>query len=118
MHIAAARPEALSIADVDPAALRRERDVLTAQAKASGKPDTIIEKMVEGRIRKYYEEVVLLEQLFVIDGETKVAKVVEAAAKQAGAAIEVAAFARFELGEGLDKKQEDFAAEVAATLKG
>jgi elongation factor Ts len=116
MHVAAANPQFLTIADVDKASLDRERDVLREQAKASGKPDAIIDKMVEGRLRKYYEEVVLLEQLFVIDGETRIAKVVEAAAKEAGAPIAIAAFARFALGEGIEKEQADFAAEVAAQL--
>jgi elongation factor Ts len=116
MHVAAANPQFLTIADVDKASLDRERDVLREQAKASGKPDAIIDKMVEGRLRKYYEEVVLLEQLFVIDGETRIAKVVEAAAKEAGAPIAIAAFARFGLGEGIEKEQADFAAEVAAQL--
>jgi len=116
MHVAAASPQFLTIADVDAASLDRERDILREQAKASGKPDAIIDKMVEGRLRKYYEEVVLLEQIFVIDGETRIAKVVEAAAKEAGAAIKIAAFARFALGEGIEKEQADFAAEVAAPL--
>ena len=116
MHVAAASPQFLTIADVDAASLDRERDILREQAKASGKPDAIIDKMVEGRLRKYYEEVVLLEQIFVIDGETRIAKVVEAAAKEAGAAIKIAAFARFALGEGIEKEQADFAAEVAAQL--
>jgi elongation factor Ts len=116
MHVAAANPQFLTIADVDAASLERERDVLREQAKASGKPDAIIDKMVEGRLRKYYEEVVLLEQIFVIDGETRIAKVVEAAAKEAGAPIKIVAFARFALGEGIEKEQADFAAEVAAQL--
>jgi elongation factor Ts len=116
MHVAAANPQFLAIADVDAASLDRERDVLREQAKASGKPDAIIDKMVEGRLRKYYEEVVLLEQVFVVDGETRIAKVVEAAAKEAGAPIKIAAFARFALGEGIEKEQADFAAEVAAQL--
>ncbi len=116
MHVAAANPQFLAIADVDAASLDRERDILREQAKASGKPDAIIDKMVEGRLRKYYEEVVLLEQIFVVDGETRVAKVVEAAAKEAGAPIKIAAFARFALGEGIDKGSSDFAAEVAAQL--
>src|SRR5258707_751721 len=89
---------------------------LREQAKASGKPDAIIDKMVEGRLRKYYEEVVLLEQIFVVDGETRIAKVVDAAAKEAGAPIKIATFARFALGEGIEKEQADFAAEVAAQL--
>ncbi len=116
MHVAAANPLFLDIASVDTASLDRERDVLREQAKASGKPDNIIEKMVEGRIRKYYEEVVLLEQISVIDQETKIAKVVEAAGKAAGAPIRLAGFVRFALGEGIEKEQSDFAAEVAAQL--
>jgi elongation factor Ts len=116
MHVAAANPQFLAVADVDAASLDRERDVLREQAKASGKPDAIIDKMVEGRLRKYYEEVVLLEQIFVVDGETRIVKVVEAAAKEAGAPIRIAAFARFALGEGIDKGPSDFAADVAAQL--
>lgn len=116
MHVAAARPDALSIDDVDPAALDRERTVLSEQARASGKPEAIIEKMVEGRLRKYYEEVVLLEQLYVVDGERKVKAVVADAAKEAGVPVEIAAFARFTLGEGIDKEETDLAAEVAAAL--
>jgi elongation factor Ts len=116
MHVAAANPQFLTIADVDSASLDRERDILREQAKASGKPDAIIDKMVEGRLRKYYEEVVLLEQIFVVDGETRIAKVVEAAAKEAGGPIKITAFARFALGEGIEKEQSDFAAEVAAQL--
>ncbi|HZH27067.1 MAG TPA: translation elongation factor Ts [Azospirillaceae bacterium] len=114
MHIAAARPEALNVSDVDPAKLERERNVLIEQARTSGKPENIIEKMVEGRIRKYYEEVVLLEQTYVVDGETKVAQVVERAAKEIGAPVKIAAFARFQLGEGIEREQSDFAAEVAS----
>jgi len=114
MHVAAARPDALTIDEVDSAALDRERAVLTEQAAASGKPADIIAKMVEGRVRKYYEEVVLLEQTYVVDGETKVKKVVEAAAKQLGAPVAVTGFVRFALGEGIEKEQTDFAAEVAA----
>ena len=109
MHVAASRPEALDIDAVDPAALERERAVLTEQARASGKPDNIIEKMVEGRIRKYYEEVVLLEQVWVHDGESRVRAVV----KKAG--VTLTGFARFQLGEGIEKPKDDFAAEVAAT---
>ncbi len=108
MHVAATRPEALDTTAVDPAALERERAVLTEQARASGKPDAIIEKMVDGRIRKYYEEVVLLEQVWVHDGESRVKAVV----KKAGA--ELVGFARFQLGEGIEKQTGDFAAEVAA----
>ncbi len=115
MHVAAANPQAVSRDDLDPGALEREREVLSEQARASGKPEEIIGKMVEGRLRKFYEEVCLLEQIFVIDGESKVRAVIDAAAKEAGAPIEVTGFVRFALGEGVEKKQEDFAAEVAAT---
>jgi len=108
MHVAATRPDALDVDAVDPAALEREKAVLLEQARASGKPEAVIEKMVEGRIRKYYEEVVLLEQVWVHDGESRV----RAVAKKAGVAI--SGFARFTLGEGIEKQTGDFAAEVAA----
>jgi len=114
MHVAAAKPESVSTADLDPALIERERSVLAEQARESGKAEEIIGKMVEGRLRKYYEEVVLAEQVFVIDGETRVAKVLEQAGKDAGAPVKVAAFHRFALGEGIEKKESDFAAEVAA----
>jgi len=117
MHVAAANPQSLSIASIDPATLERERGVLTEQARASGRPEEIIAKMVEGRLRKFYEDTVLLEQVFVIDGETRVSKVVEAAAKEAGKPIKVTGFVRMLLGEGIDKPTTDLAAEVAATLK-
>ena len=109
MHVAATRPEALDTDSVSPEALARERAVLIEQARASGKPENILEKMVEGRIRKYYEEVVLLEQVWVHDGESRVRAVV----KKAGATL--VGFERFALGEGIEKPKEDFAAEVAAT---
>ena len=114
MHIAAARPRALAVEDLDPAVVERERNVLSEQARESGKPEEIIEKMVEGRLRKYFEEVVLLEQVFVVDGETKLAQVVENAAADIGATVKISGFARFALGEGIEKKSSDFAAEVAA----
>jgi elongation factor Ts len=98
MHVAAARPEAVDIAEVDPAALEREKSVLAEQARASGKPEAIIETMVEGRIRKYYEEVVLLEQVWVHDGESRVRAVL----KKAG--VTLCGFARFQLGEGIDRQ--------------
>src|SRR3546814_10325623 len=82
------------------------------------KPEDIIAKRVEGRLRKFYEEVVLLEQIYVIDGETKVSKVLEAAAKDAGAPVTIAGFARIQLGEGVEREEQDFAAEVAASLGG
>ena len=109
MHIAAARPDAIDTDAVDPAALAREKAILADQARTSGKPEAIIEKMVEGRVRKYYEEVVLLEQVWVHDGESRV----KAVLKKAGATV--ADFARFALGEGIEKQASDFAAEVAAT---
>ena len=108
MHVAATRPEALDVNAVDPSALERERAVLTEQARASGKPDAVIAKMIEGRIRKYYEEVVLLEQVWVHDGESRVRAVVQKAG------LTLAGFARFHLGEGIQKETSDFAAEVAA----
>ena len=113
MHIAAARPEALSVQDVDTKSLERERNVLADQARASGKPEEIIAKMVEGRIRKYYEEVVLLEQIYVVDGESRIAQVVEKAGKEFGAPVKLTGFVRYQLGEGIEKPKEDFAAEVA-----
>lgn len=113
MHIAATNPLATRREDLDQDLVERERNVLIAEAKESGRPDNIIEKMVEGRIRKFYQEVVLLEQTFVIDGETPVGKAVEKAAKDAGAPIEVTGFVRYQLGEGIEKKADDFAAEVA-----
>jgi elongation factor Ts len=110
MHIAASSPEAIDTDGVDPAALEREKAVLTEQARASGRPDNIIEKMVEGRIRKFYEDVVLLEQVWVHDGESRVKAVL------AKAGVKLAGFARFKLGEGIDKPEgPDFATEVAAT---
>jgi elongation factor Ts len=114
MHVAAAAPLYLDIASVPAAALDRERNVLAEQARASGKDEGIVARMVEGRLRKFYEEVVLLEQIFVVDQETRIAKVVENAARAAGAPIAVTGFARYALGEGIEKNRSDFAAEVAA----
>lgn len=108
MHVAATRPDAVSIADVDPSVLEREKTILADQARASGKPEAIIEKMVEGRVKKYYEDVVLLEQTWVHDGESKVKKVLH------NAGAELTRFVRFTLGEGIEKETSDFAAEVAA----
>ena len=113
MHVAAAQPEFLDVSSVDANALNREREVLADQARASGKPEEIVDKMVEGRLRKYYEEVVLLEQTYVIDGETKVGKFVEGAAGDVGAPVAIAGFVRFTLGEGVERKEDDFAEEVA-----
>ena len=116
MHVAAARPEAVTVGDLDPALVARERNVLTEQAKASGKPDNVVEKMVEGRLKKFYQDAVLLEQIFVVDGESKVFAVVEAQAAEVGGPIKVAGFERYVLGEGIKKNEGDFAAEVAAQL--
>lgn len=119
MHVAAASPLYLDIASVPQAALDRERDVLREQARATGKPDSVVDRMVEGRLRKFYEDFVLLEQIFVKDEEkkTKISKVVEQASKAAGSPIRIASFARFALGEGIERPPADFAAEVAAQLK-
>ena len=116
MHIAATAPASLSIDDLDKDLVQRERDVLIEQAKASGKPQEIAEKIVEGRMKKYYKEVVLLEQVSVIDGETQISNVVAKAGKDAGAEIALTGFVRFNLGEGIEKEETDFAAEVAAQL--
>ena len=116
MHVAAASPQAVTVAGVDASAVERERSVLAEQARASGKAEEIIAKMVEGRLRKYYEEVVLLEQTYVIDGESKVKAAVAAVAKEIGAPVEIKAFQRMALGEGIEREQKDFAAEVAAQL--
>lgn len=105
MHVAAARPLSGTVAELDPAVVEREKSVLADQARASGKAEEIIGKMVEGRLRKFYEETVLLEQIFVVDGETRVSKVIENAAKAIGAPIEFAGFARLELGEGVERTE-------------
>ena len=116
MHIAATAPIALNIAGVAPEAVEHEKSIFAEQAKASGKPANIIEKMVEGRIRKFYEEVVLEEQAFIMDPDKKIKDIVADAAKECGADIKLADFVFFKLGDGLQKKEEDFAAEVAAQL--
>lgn len=116
MHIAAANPQSTTIEGLDPALLERERGVVSEQAKNSGKPEQFIAKIVEGRIRKFYEEAVLLEQVYVIDGTSRVKEVVENAAKEIGAPIEIKGFVKFVLGEGIEKQAVDFAAEVAAQL--
>jgi elongation factor Ts len=117
MHVAATNPQSLTVAELDQAAIERERAVLAEKASQSGKAADIIAKMVEGGLRKFHQEVVLLEQAFVMDGKTKVSKVVDEAAKLVGAPVRIAGFLRFALGEGIEKKSEDFAAEVAAQLK-
>ncbi len=116
MHVAAARPMALAIGDLDPAAVARERAIVVEQVAASGKPPQVVEKMVEGRMRKFNEDVVLLEQIYVVDGKSRVATVLEQAATQLGAPVKITGFRRFALGEGIERKQSDFASEVAAQL--
>jgi elongation factor Ts len=115
MHIANTNPLSVSPDDIDPAIVAKEREIFTEQAKETGKPAEVIEKMVEGRVRKFYEEQTLLAQTFVIDGESKVKDVVAKAEKEAGAPIKVTKFVRYSLGEGIEKAETDFAAEVAAT---
>ena len=112
MHIAAANPQSLGSDDLDPAVVEREKNVLTEQARESGKPEQVIEKMIVGRMKKFLAEVTLLGQAFVINPDLSV----EAAAKEAG--VEILAFLRFEVGEGIEKKSEDFAAEVAKAAQG
>jgi elongation factor Ts len=114
MHVAAAHPLALTADHLDSALVERERAVAMEKARESGKPQNIIEKMVEGGLAKFRKENALLSQLFVMDNKTPVAEVVASAAKDAGTGIELIGFVRFQLGEGIEKKQEDFAAEVAA----
>jgi len=114
MHVAAASPLALDEAGLDPALIERERAIAREKAAGSGKPADIIEKMIEGGVRKFAQESALITQLFVIDGKTKVGDVVAAAAKAAGTAITLKGFVRMQLGEGIEKQQSDFAAEVAA----
>jgi elongation factor Ts len=114
MHVAAANPQSLTIEDLDPAALERERNVVADQARASGRPDDIIAKMVEGRLRKFYEEVVLMEQTFIIDGKTKIREMLEATSKEVGATVHLKGYIRYALGEGIEKTETDFAAEVQA----
>ena len=118
MQVAASKPQVVSIADVDPAQVQSEREILTVQARNEGKPEAVITKMVEGRIHKYYKEVCLLEQEYVRDGSFSIKQVVAQAAKDAGAEIVVTRFVRYEMGEGIEKRQDNFAAEIAEQLKG
>ncbi len=117
MHVAASNPLALNREQVNAEDVARERAVLVEQAKASGRPDNIIEKMVDGRMRKFYEESVLLEQAFVIDPDKTVGQAIEEAAKELGTDVTCTGFVRMALGEGVERGESDFAAEVAATLK-
>jgi elongation factor Ts len=114
MHVAAAHPLALTAEELPEALIERERGIAMEKAKESGKPQNIVEKMVEGGLAKFRKENALTSQLFVMDGKTPVAEVVASAAKDAGTGIELKGFVRFQLGEGIEKKQDDFAAEVAA----
>lgn len=118
MHIAAAFPRYLNKESVDPAVREREKEVLRDQARESGKPDDIIEKMIDGRMRKYYAEICLLEQVFVVDGETKIGDLLENAAGDIGSPVKLTGFIRFQLGEGIEKEKVDFVAEVAAAANG
>lgn len=113
MHIAAAKPISLSSDEVDDSLIEREKSIFAEQAKASGKPDNIIEKMVQGRVSKFFKEVVLLEQLFVIDGKTSIKDVVTFFAKEHNIKLEVKGFVRYEVGEGIEVETQDFAKEVA-----
>ena len=117
MHIAAASPQAVSRDSLDQTMVERERGVLAEQARAEGKPENIIEKMIEGRLRKFFEEVVLLEQTWVIDGETRVKSVLESLAGTLDTPVAVSGFVRYQLGEGIERESKDFAAEVAAQLE-
>ncbi|MBO6902595.1 MAG: elongation factor Ts [Rhizobiaceae bacterium] len=114
MHVAATNPLSLTPDEVDPAVVEREKAIFADQARASGKPDNIIEKMVEGRLRKFYEEVVLLKQAFVINPDLTVEKALQEAEKDIGAPAKITGFVRFALGEGIERQEADFAAEVAA----
>ena len=115
MHIAATNPLSIAPEDLDQAVVARERAIILEQVKESGKSADIAEKMVDGRMRKYFEEVTLLAQTFVIDGETKVRDAIKNAEKDVGAPIKLTRFVRYALGEGIEKAETDFAAEVAAT---
>jgi elongation factor Ts len=118
MHVAATNPLSLSTDDLDPAAVERERAIFTEQALESGKPAGVVEKMVEGRIRKFYEEVILLKQAFVMNPDQTIEQLVEQSGKDLGSPIKVQGFVRLALGEGVEKKTDDFAAEVASMTGG
>lgn len=118
MHIASMKPLAATTAELDPAVVEKERQILTAQAAESGKPANVIEKMVEGRIRKFYQESVLVEQAFVMDPDVTVGKFIETAGKNMGAPVKLKGFLKFEVGEGIEKAANDFAAEVASFAQG
>ncbi|MFV9875355.1 MAG: translation elongation factor Ts [Rickettsiales endosymbiont of Dermacentor nuttalli] len=114
MHVAATKPEVTSISEVNLKNIEQEKRIFMEQAKASGKPTNVIEKMVEGRLRKYYEEVVLLEQTFVIDGKTKISDLLEKTSAKIGAPIKITSFIKFVLGEGIKREESNFLEEVAS----
>ncbi|NOQ50721.1 MAG: translation elongation factor Ts, partial [Desulfuromonadaceae bacterium] len=114
MHVAAAAPQYLNRDDVPSAVVAKEKEIMRVKAIDSGKPENIVEKIIVGQINKYFGEVCLLEQAFVIDPDQKVGKVVETLAKELDSEIKLNSYARFQLGEGIEKKEDDFAAEVAA----
>ena len=116
MHIAASKPMAISSDDVDPEVIERERSILVEQAKDSGKPDNIIEKMVDGRISKFFSEITLLDQTWVIDGESKVSKIIQDLEKDLSCNILIKDFKYFVLGEGIEVEKKDFATEVAEQI--
>ena len=118
MHVAATSPLALDIDDLDPIVVQKERDMLKAEALESGKPEAIVDKMVEGRMSKFFKESVLMTQIFVMDGERSIAKVIEDEASTLGNDVKMTGYVRMGLGEGIEKKEEDFAAEVAAAVAG
>ncbi len=118
MHVAATSPAALGEADLDPALVERERQVLTEQARESGKPDHVIEKMIVGRMNKFFQEVCLLKQTYVVNPDLTVEKAVKEAEAGVGAPVTVSGFVRLAVGEGVEKEAEDFAAEVAKTMGG
>ena len=113
MHVAAAAPLALTAEEIDADIVAREKAIYEEEARESGKPDNIIEKMVEGKLRKFFKESALLSQVFVMDGERTIEKVLKDAEAEVGAPVELAGYVRMQLGEGIEKKEEDFAAEVA-----
>lgn len=117
MHVAAAAPQYLSRNDVPAEVVEREKDIMRAKALESGKPENIVDKIIEGQINKFFGESCLLEQVYVIDTDHKVGKVVEALAKEIGGQVTLSAFTRYQLGEGIEKKDDDFAAEVASMTK-
>lgn len=117
MHIAAAKPEVVRVEEVDPEKLEHEKAILRAQALNEGKPEKIVDKMVEGRIKKYYQDVVLMEQNFVKNPDQTITQLVNEAVLKIGEKITIRRFVRYEMGEGLEKRNDDFAAEVAAQMQ-